>query len=101
MMISSNYSMSAYGSLNNITTSHRVTADNIANVTNVDYQEKSATMTEQGVVVTLSADAQVKNNVNLEKNITNMLNDKHAFAANIAVIKTNDEMHKTLLDIVA
>lgn len=96
MMISSSLAGLHYAG-----TAQQVNTNNIANMTNVDYQEKSAKVTEAGVKVTLSDASGARNNVNLEKNMTDITQNKHAYTANLAVIQTQDDMHRALLDIIA
>jgi flagellar hook protein FlgE len=101
-----------------------VTANNMANVNTNNFKKSQADMEEtypSGVKVSISQvdtpgdllppdDAlppsernkiQETSNVNLAEELVNLITTQHAMSANIKTITTEDEMQKTLIDILA
>jgi flagellar basal body rod protein FlgG len=96
-----------------------VTANNIANTSTSDFKRSKAAFEETspaGVKVTLSrvetpgtplppdeinGEGHQMSNVSLEEEIVDLITTRHAFAANVKTIQTEDEMQGTLLDIIA
>jgi flagellar basal-body rod protein FlgC len=110
-----NAALSALGSLSR---KMDVTANNIANVNTNSFKKSLAEFEDvypSGVKVSISrvdtpGDAlppdekgkeQESSNVNLADELVNLITTRHAFAANIKTITTEDEMRKTLLDTIA
>jgi len=109
-----NAALSALGALNR---KMDVTANNIANVNTNKFKKSRAEFEDvypSGVKVSISqvdtpgdplppdekGNEQESSNVNLAEELVNLITTQHAFAANIKTITTEDEMRKTLLDII-
>ncbi|MEN6319658.1 MAG: flagellar basal body rod C-terminal domain-containing protein [Syntrophaceae bacterium] len=101
-----------------------VTANNIANINTNNFKKSRADMEEaypSGVKVSISQvntpgdslppdealspsekkQNQESSNVNLAEELVNLITTEHAVSANIKTITAEDEMQKTLIDIVA
>jgi flagellar hook protein FlgE len=95
-----------------------VTANNIANVNTNNFKKSQADMEEtypSGVKVSISQvdtpgdllppsernQNRESSNVNLAEELVNLITTQHAASANIKTITTEDEMQKTLIDILA
>lgn len=96
-----------------------VTANNTVNVNTDRFKKSRVTMQEanpDGVTVTISRDEspgapvpadesgtvmKESSNVSLEEEMTDLITSKHLFEANVQVIKTENEITGTLLDIKA
>jgi flagellar basal-body rod protein FlgC len=96
-----------------------VTANNLANVNTQDFKKTRASFEETapaGVKVTLSSvdtpgsplppdeilgEGHEMSNVSVEEELVDLITTRHAFAANVKTIQTEDEMQGTLLDIIA
>lgn len=84
-----------------------VTANNIANLSTPNFQQKTANLSDQingGVTVSSITPPRVQNgteenNVNLEKQMVNLIENKHLYSANLNAIKTQDQMLGTLINI--
>ena len=96
-----------------------VTANNIANANTNDFKKSKASFEETspaGVKVTISqvetpgtplppdeviGEGHEMSNVSMEEELVDLITTRHAFAANIKTIQTENEMQGTLLDIIA
>lgn len=81
-------------------TQTKVAADNIANVNTPEYAAKSVILSERlggGVQVDK---IEAGGEVNLEQEMTNLINSQRVFQASVRVIDTIDEMLKTTIDMV-
>lgn len=113
MSLSINTSISALQALG---TKQSVTANNIANSESAGFK-KSQTILEEGQTGAVSAKTQPVNtpgtminqpdgsqeemsNVDLTQEVTEMIPTKHAYAANLAALKTTEEMEDTVLDLI-
>ena len=74
-----------------------INANNVANVNTNDYKAINAHITDK-----LEISSHIsENGTDLTKEIANQIEIKNGFKAQIPVIKTEDEMTKTILDIKA
>jgi len=113
MSLSINTSISALQALG---TKQSVTANNIANSETAEFK-KSRTVLEEGATGAVSAKVQPVNtpgtpvtlpdgsveetsNVDLAQEVTEMIPTKHAYAANLAALKTTAEMEDSVLDLI-
>lgn len=96
-----------------------VTANNIANANTHDFKKGRALFEEtapSGVKVTIGRDetpgaplppdeilgeGHEMSNVSVEEELVDLITTRHAFAASVKAIQTEDEMQGTLLDIIA
>jgi flagellar hook protein FlgE len=96
-----------------------VTANNLANANTLDFKKSRASLEETapaGVKVTLTRietpgtplppdeilrEGREMSNVSVEEELVDLITTRHAFAANVKTIQTEDEMQGTLLDILA
>lgn len=85
-----------------------VTASNVANVSTEGYKPLEARLSSQtiagegGAGVTASVGEKAgSDSVDLSEEAVNLIVTKAAFKANLAVIKTQDEMTSALLDVLA
>ena len=107
--------LSALGALNR---KMDVTANNIANVNTNKFKKSRAEFEDvypSGVKVSISqvdtpgdplppdekGNEQESSNVNLAEELVNLITTQNAFAANIKTITTEEDMRKTLLDVIA
>jgi flagellar hook protein FlgE len=109
----------ALGALRAFETKLDVNANNIANLhtdkfkkSRVELQESSSggvkvTITQQNTpgislgVNERTGEERESSNVSLEEEIVEQMVTQYAFKANVLTVKTADEMHKTLLDIIS
>ena len=114
MAISGISSPTALSGLRAISTSHLATADNVANVNTPGYAVTERIFEDKnpGVEVQLSKEAKEitpaesveastfgGNNVSLVQEAVHQINNVARYKANAEVIKANDEMTESLLDI--
>lgn len=112
MSLSINSNISALQALG---TKQSVTANNIANSNSAGFK-KSRTILEEEQPGAVSATTQPVNtpgaminqpdgsleemsNVDPTQEVTDMISTKHAYAANLAALKTTDEMEESILDL--
>lgn len=82
-------------------TGQAVTANNVANINSTDFKASSVIMQENksggvSAVVLKGGDS-----VEISREAVDMIITKNAFKANVAVLKTSEEMSKELLNIKA
>jgi flagellar hook protein FlgE len=82
-------------------TSLQTTARNVANVNTDGFTADRTTFQENGGGGVSASVANTPDNVDISKEATTLLADKNGFKANLAVLKTADEMTKELLNIKA
>jgi flagellar hook protein FlgE len=82
-------------------TSQQVTANNLANLNTDDFKASRAVFQENaGGGVTATA-AKTRDTVDISREATNLITNTQGFKANLAVLKTADEMTRQLLNIKA
>jgi flagellar hook protein FlgE len=95
-----NITSSALGAIAAYGTGLNVTANNIANMNTKDFKPASAIMNEDvngGVKVTLSQSQNA--DVDVAKEMVDMMIEKTAIKANIKSLQTEDQLLKSLIDI--
>jgi flagellar hook protein FlgE len=99
-MAPGNITGSALSALTAYGTGLGVTANNIANMNTKDFRPARTIMEEDvnaGVKVTLSQSRDGE--VDLAKEMTDMIIEKHAIQANIKTLQTADQVLRSLIDI--
>jgi flagellar hook protein FlgE len=94
-----NISSSALSALTAFGTGLNVTANNIANINTKGFKPSSAVMNEGdngGVKVTLSQTQNAE--VDIAKEMTDMMIEKNAIQLNIKSLQTADQVNKSLID---
>lgn len=82
-------------------TSQQVTAHNVANLNTDEFEASRVMFQENANGGVTAAVANTKDTVDISREATNMLSNTQGFKANLAVLKTADEMTKQLLNIKA
>ena len=89
----------AGSALQTIGISQQVTANNVANLSTDNFKSSRVTLQENdkgGVRTTVSS---TQDSVDISREAINLISNKHAFTANLSVIKVADDMTKELLGI--
>ncbi len=91
----------ALSGLNAFRTKLQTTAHNIANMATEDYKplEAGINQGENGQVEVKVTQSEEASYVDISKEAVDMMQAKHGFKANLAVIKAADEMDESTLDI--
>lgn len=95
-----NITSSALSALTAFGTGLKVTANNIANMNTTGFKPSSATMNEEengGVKVTLSQSQNPE--VDIAKELTDMMIEKIAIQVNVKSLQTEDQVYKSLIDL--
>ncbi|MFA7403638.1 MAG: flagellar basal body protein [Pelobacteraceae bacterium] len=82
-------------------TSQQVTANNVANLNTDNFKASRVTFQEQGNGGVTATAASTTDSVDISREAVNLLTNVQGFKANLAVLKTADEMSKQLLSIKA
>jgi flagellar hook protein FlgE len=91
----------AASALNAFSVRQGVTANNIANAETPDFKASSVRMEEVPAGGVTATPDQGKDPVDISKEAANLLVNSSLFKANVATVKTVDEMTRALLDIKA
>ena len=81
--------------------SHQVTANNVANINTDESKASRTTFQESGSGGVSAAASATKDTVEISREAVDLMSNTAGFKANIAVMKTADDMTKDLFSIMA
>lgn len=80
-------------------TSQQITAHNVANLNTDDFKASRVVFQEDARGGVTATAAKTRDTVDISREATNLLTNTQGFKANLAVLRTADEMTQQLLDI--